>query len=105
MVGVSPIFEPQSTKKSNPLFQGFSRPGGGQYFDPQTASAIRGKVKVVTIDSQPSTFTLNPWSGGFPSAMQKGTVKFFNDAKGFGRVVGGGHGSDGLVIDVLNLGF
>ena len=30
--------------------------------------------------------------GGSPSAMKKGTVKFFNDAKGFGRMAGGGGG-------------
>jgi YD repeat-containing protein len=33
----------------------------------------------------------NPWTGGGDGGeMQKGTVKFFNDAKGFGMVVGGG---------------
>jgi uncharacterized protein RhaS with RHS repeats len=31
----------------------------------------------------------NPWSGSPPDAMQKGTVKFFNEAKGFGRMAGG----------------
>jgi hypothetical protein len=34
----------------------------------------------------------NPWSGGggSPSAMKTGTVKFFNEAKGFGRMAGSG---------------
>ena len=27
----------------------------------------------------------NPWSGGSPLGMKKGTVKFFNETKGFGR--------------------
>ena len=33
-----------------------------------------------------------PWPGGSPNAMKKGTVKFFNETKGFGRVAGGGNG-------------
>lgn len=28
----------------------------------------------------------NPWSGGSPVAMKKGTVKFFNETKGFGFI-------------------
>ena len=66
---------------------------GGSYFEPQTGRAIRGKVKSVTVGtSRQGEFGDNdPWSGGggSPSAMQKGTVKFFNEAKGFGRVAGG----------------
>ncbi len=36
----------------------------------------------------------NPWTGGSPNTMEKGTVKFFNEAKGFGRMMkeeGGRH--------------
>jgi YD repeat-containing protein len=36
----------------------------------------------------------NPWSGddaGSSSRMKTGTVKFFNETKGFGRYTGGGH--------------
>jgi hypothetical protein len=69
--------------------------GGGNYFDPPTGRAVRGKVKSVkdmgtngrAIDGN------NPWSGGGGGGgteMKNGTVKFFNDAKGFGMVVGGG---------------
>ena len=63
--------------------------GGGNYFDPLTACAIRGKVKSVKIDPN-YLIRNNPWSGGDggPVAMKNGTVKFFNDAKGFGMVVG-----------------
>ena len=31
----------------------------------------------------------NPWSGGSPSAMQTGKVKFFNETKGFGMMANG----------------
>ena len=69
--------------------------GGGNYFDPPTGRAVRGKVKSVkdmgtngrAVDGN------NPWSGGGGGGgteMKNGTVKFFNDAKGFGMVVGGG---------------
>ena len=35
----------------------------------------------------------NPWTGGSPSGMKNGTVKFFHNAKGFGRVAGSVGGS------------
>ena len=66
--------------------------GGGNYFDPLPASAIRGKVKVIK-DMGGSSRAFegnNPWSGGGGTEMKKGTVKFFNEAKGFGMAVGGG---------------
>jgi len=116
--------------------------GGGDYFDPRTGRAVRGKVKIVRdtgsgvfsdqtretlkdkflngdIPTQDQFGTLidstvnrlddryliglrvsglagnNPWSGSSPGAMKKGTVKFFNDAKGFGMVVGPGGGGPG----------
>ncbi len=115
---------------------------GGDYLEPQTGRAVRGKVKSIkdmgngvfsaktrdTLDdkfkdgdipTQDQFGTLidsmvnklddrdliglrvfgtgdnNPWSGGGGGGgggggeMQKGTVKFFNEAKGFGMVVGG----------------
>ena len=34
----------------------------------------------------------NPWTGNSPGKMKKGTVKFFNDAKGFGMMADGGGG-------------
>ena len=53
-----------------------------------TKSALRGKVKSIRdTGSGYSAAGNNPWSGGgggSPSAMEKGTVKFFNEAKGFG---------------------
>ncbi|MCX6923347.1 MAG: cold shock domain-containing protein, partial [Verrucomicrobia bacterium] len=64
---------------------------GGEYLDPQTGRAVRGKVKVVK-DMGGSCFAgNNPWSssgggGGGGSQMQKGTVKFFNETKGFGFI-------------------
>ena len=64
---------------------------GGDYFEPQTGRAVRGKVK--TLKDMGSNGRAddgnNPWSGG-GGEMQKGTVKFFNETKGFGIVVGGG---------------
>jgi hypothetical protein len=34
----------------------------------------------------------NPWTGNSPSKMKKGTVKFFNETKGFGMMADGGGG-------------
>jgi YD repeat-containing protein len=69
---------------------GLQNDDGGGYLEPQTGRAVRGKVKTIK-DMGGSGRTVqnnNPWSAGSPPAMKKGTVKFFNDAKGFGRVVG-----------------
>jgi hypothetical protein len=63
----------------------------GGYFEPQTGRAVRGKVKTIRDmgGSSRSFGDNNPWSGGpSPVCMKNGTVKFFNEAKGFGRVVG-----------------
>jgi len=52
-------------------------------------------------DSARSFRANNPWSGGSPAAMQKGKVKFFNETKGFGIVVGpdnGGPGENNVVV-------
>jgi len=68
---------------------------GGSYFEPQTGRAVRGKVKVIK-DMGGSGHAFegnNPWSGGGGGGgteMKNGTVKFFNETKGFGMVVGGG---------------
>ncbi len=68
----------------------------GVYFDPQTGRAVRGKVKTVRNTGNGRGLAgNNPWTGDSPSAMEKGKVKFFNDAKGFGRVAGGGGGGGG----------
>jgi YD repeat-containing protein len=57
--------------------------GGGDYFDPLTACAIRGKVKNIKIDSTDSIGN-NPWSGGGcttatknPSTLNRGYYKFY----------------------------
>ena len=59
--------------------------GSGDYFDPQTGRAVRGKVKTVKDMGHGRAFDgNNPWSGGGEGGeMKKGTVKFFNEAKGF----------------------
>jgi YD repeat-containing protein len=59
------------------------------YLDPKTGRATRGKVIDVR-DNGMGFAANNPWSGGAPIAIQKGTVKFFNETKGFGFVTGGG---------------
>jgi YD repeat-containing protein len=68
------------------------RSSGGQFLDPQTGRASHGKWKTFRGTGTGRSFSgNNPWSGGgSPSAMKKGTVKFFNETKGFGRVVGDG---------------
>jgi YD repeat-containing protein len=84
---------------------------GGICFEPQTGRATRGKIRMVkdqgngnfsdgdstSLVASKHYITIphdrrvpggssgnNPWSGGTPLGMKKGTVKFFNDAKGFG---------------------
>jgi hypothetical protein len=70
--------------------------------NPQTGKTIK-ITKTTSVDAPPSLaakhyITIphdlpnmagsadnNPWSGGTPLGMQKGTVKFFNETKGFGR--------------------
>jgi hypothetical protein len=56
---------------------------GGDYFEPETGRTISGRVNVFETRSGRSSLSSNPWSAGEPSAMKKGVVKFFNDAKGF----------------------
>jgi YD repeat-containing protein len=69
---------------------------GGGYFEPQTGRAVRGKVKSIRDNgSMGRAFSgNNPWSGGGGGGggteMKNGTVKFFNETKGFGMVVDGG---------------
>ena len=70
---------------------GLHNDNGGGYFEPQTGrSHTRGGIRSSGDDVGYTFAGNNPWSGGSPDAMKKGTVKFFNDAKGFGMVVGGG---------------
>jgi hypothetical protein len=83
---------------------GLHNNGGGDYYDPLTGRAVRGKVKDIR-DSGMGFIGNNPWSAGGGSgglkasdgkkhfevtakwqAMKKGTVKFFNEAKGFGFI-------------------
>ncbi len=67
------------------------------YFDPQTgqttsrrgASTRNSEGLVFNVVNPRAARDNNPWSGGGGSEMRKGTVKFFNEAKGFGRVSSG----------------
>ncbi len=65
---------------------GLHNDDGGNYFEPETGRAVRGKVKSIKdTGSGRAVEGNNPWSGGDGGEMQKkGTVKFFNDPKGFG---------------------
>ncbi len=75
---------------------GLQNNDGGGYFDPQSGRDTGGKgaiyyikdaYQIRTIRSGGSGFSdNNPWSGGGPVAMKNGTVKFFNEAKGFGFI-------------------
>jgi YD repeat-containing protein len=70
----------------------------GGYFETATGRYVLRAGVPLRFDASPATFKgNNPWSGGggSPVAMKKGTVKFFNEAKGFGRVAGGGWGYPG----------
>jgi YD repeat-containing protein len=75
---------------------GLQNDDGGGYFEPQTGRAVRGKVKSVKdMGTNGRIFDgNNPWSGGGGGGggteMKNGTVKFFNETKGFGMVVDGG---------------
>jgi len=63
---------------------GLQNDDAGEYFESQTGqSTIRQGISIRSV---------NPWSsgGGSPNEMKKGTVKFFNETKGFGRMSGGG---------------
>jgi hypothetical protein len=92
-----------SSSVGNPYFWGGLRldaetglhnDDGGGYFEPQTGRAVRGKVKSVKdMGTNGRIFDgNNPWSGGGGGGteMKNGTIKFFNETKGFGMVVGGG---------------
>ena len=84
---------------------GLQNNDGGGYLEPQTGRCLIRSMRVCdgrnscTYNSRGcASGGNNPWSGGggvSPEAMQKGTVKFFNEAKGFGRVAGEGSGHDG----------
>ncbi len=69
---------------------------GGGYFDPHMGRWITSmglpKVTPKLAKEHHGRFASgnNPWSGDSPQAMEKGKVKFFNDAKGFGRLSSGG---------------
>ena len=67
------------------------------YFDPQTGQTT-SRRGASTRNSEGPAFNVvnpraardnNPWSGGGGSEMKKGTVKFFNETKGFGKVSSG----------------
>jgi YD repeat-containing protein len=56
---------------------------GGDYFEPETGRTLCGRANIFENGSGRSALSNNPWSAGEPSAMKKGVVKFFNEAKGF----------------------
>jgi YD repeat-containing protein len=69
---------------SSPLYEGKGRDGQNPLYDSKTGREVSGGAS--------SEFGDNPWSGGGGGGggcggqMKKGTVKFFNDTKGFGMV-------------------
>jgi len=60
--GVNPLYEEKSGAGNNPLYEASSSTGGSPMCDPMTGRTL---------------------------SHSKGTVKFFNEAKGFGRIGGG----------------
>jgi len=63
----------------------------GEYFESQTGQSITRRGV--------STRSANPWSsGGSPNEMEKGTLKFFNETKGFGRMAVGGKASKNMTL-------
>ena len=60
--GVNPLYEEKSGAGNNPLYEASSSTGGSPMYDPMTGRTL---------------------------SHSKGTVKFFNEAKGFGRIGGG----------------
>jgi len=61
----------------------------GRYFDPRSGQYTSRSAGGVGDESHSRAFSdNNPWSGT-TAAMSRGTVKFFNEAKGFGRGDGG----------------
>jgi len=69
---------------------GLHNDDGGGYFEPLAGRAVRGKVKTIKDMGNGRAAGNNPWStgggGGGPVEMKNGTVKFFNEAKGFGFI-------------------
>jgi YD repeat-containing protein len=75
---------------------GLQNDDGGSYLETTSGRYVLRAGVPLRFDASAATYPgNNPWSGGSPDAMQKGTVKWFNDAKGFGMVVGGGGGGGG----------
>jgi len=68
---------------------GLQNDDGGSYFEPQTGRLLARREARTGRNPQTGKaikISNNPWSGGGPVAMKKGTVKFFNEAKGFGFI-------------------
>lgn len=67
---------------------GLHNDDGGGYFDTQAGRGIRRELMIEKERKgmYRESGGNNPWSGGgdSPHTMQKGTVKFFNETKGFG---------------------
>jgi YD repeat-containing protein len=78
---------------------GLQNDDGGGYFETQSGRSVNladGESGVVSKHYITIPHDLptrgpgnNPWSGGGGTEMKTGVVKFFNEAKGFGMVVGG----------------
>ncbi len=61
----------------------------GRYFDPRSGQYTTRSAGGTGDESHSRAFSdNNPWSAA-PAAMSRGTVKFFNETKGFGRGDGG----------------
>ncbi len=84
---------------------GLQNDDGGGYLDTQTGR----NITVPWVPANPSiphriSAGNNPWSGGgggSPSAMKNGTVKFFNETKGFGYIISGSVGGSGSVDFII----
>jgi YD repeat-containing protein len=79
---------------------GLHNDDGGGYFEPQSGRAIRGKVKVVKIDTL-SFAGNNPWAGGTPNAKETvwgdTTVWGISTVMGNNPWSGGGGGGGGAL--------
>ena len=94
------LYHDKGLTGNNPLYEGkrlyvggLSWSSGGEAYDPRLGRGYTRLKRELIIERERKGGFLaaggnNPWSGG--SAMQKGTVKFFNETKGFGRGTGGG---------------
>ena len=81
------------------LYRDSGMSGNNPMYEPKTGRyMMRGHRDVGGYRAGANGFTFagdNPWTGNSSSRMKKGTVKFFNETKGFGMMAGGGGDGDG----------